>query len=67
MGASEGQERGALLLVVARFDRMKASVLKTEFERGGSLQSLLLRYLQAQHASSRKTLPAIASIIWRGD
>ncbi|MBD1925376.1 Crp/Fnr family transcriptional regulator [Trichocoleus sp. FACHB-90] len=30
--------------------RMKASVLKTEFERGGVLQSLLLRYMQAQHA-----------------
>lgn len=30
--------------------RMKASVLKTEFGRGGSLQSLLLRYMQAQHA-----------------
>ena len=30
--------------------RMKASVLKTEFERGGLLQSLLLRYIQAQHA-----------------
>lgn len=30
--------------------RMKASVLKTEFQRGGVLQSLLLRYMQAQHA-----------------
>lgn len=30
--------------------RMKASLLKTEFQRGGSLQSLLLRYMQAQHA-----------------
>ncbi|MBD1934052.1 MULTISPECIES: Crp/Fnr family transcriptional regulator [Cyanophyceae] len=30
--------------------RMKASVLKTEFGRGGVLQSLLLRYIQAQHA-----------------
>jgi CRP-like cAMP-binding protein len=30
--------------------RMKASVLKTEFVRGGVLQSLLLRYMQAQHA-----------------
>ena len=30
--------------------RMKASVLKTEFERGGSLQSLLLRYMQALFA-----------------
>ena len=30
--------------------RMKASVLKTEFGRGDVLQSLLLRYIQAQHA-----------------
>jgi CRP-like cAMP-binding protein len=30
--------------------RMKASVLKTEFGRGGSLQSLLLRYMQALFA-----------------
>ncbi|MBD1880931.1 MULTISPECIES: Crp/Fnr family transcriptional regulator [unclassified Coleofasciculus] len=30
--------------------RMKASVLKTEFQRGASLQSLLLRYMQALHA-----------------
>jgi CRP-like cAMP-binding protein len=30
--------------------RMKASLLKSEFQRGGSLQSLLLRYMQAQHA-----------------
>jgi len=30
--------------------RMKASVLKTEFGRGGSWQSLLLRYLQALFA-----------------
>ena len=30
--------------------RMKASVLKSEFQRGGLLQSLLLRYMQAQHA-----------------
>jgi CRP-like cAMP-binding protein len=30
--------------------RMKASLLKSEFGRGGSLQSLLLRYMQAQHA-----------------
>jgi CRP-like cAMP-binding protein len=30
--------------------RMKASVLKTEFGRGGSLQSLLLRYIQALYA-----------------
>ncbi|MBD2744975.1 Crp/Fnr family transcriptional regulator [Coleofasciculus sp. FACHB-1120] len=30
--------------------RMKASVLKTEFQRGGSLQSLLLRYMQALYA-----------------
>jgi len=30
--------------------RMKASLLKSEFQRGGSLQSLLLRYVQAQHA-----------------
>lgn len=30
--------------------RMKASVLKTEFQRGGVLQSLLLRYMQVQHA-----------------
>jgi CRP-like cAMP-binding protein len=30
--------------------RMKASLLKTEFGRGGVLQSLLLRYMQAQHA-----------------
>ncbi len=30
--------------------RMKASVLKSEFGRGGSLQSRLLRYMQAQHA-----------------
>ncbi|MBD0300721.1 MAG: Crp/Fnr family transcriptional regulator, partial [Tolypothrix sp. T3-bin4] len=30
--------------------RMKASLLKTEFERGGSLQSLLLRYTQALYA-----------------
>ncbi|MBW4607551.1 MAG: Crp/Fnr family transcriptional regulator [Hassallia sp. WJT32-NPBG1] len=29
---------------------MKASLLKTEFERGGSLQSLLLRYTQALYA-----------------
>lgn len=29
--------------------RMKASVLKTEFERGGVVQRLLLRYIQAQH------------------
>ncbi len=29
--------------------RMKASVLKSEFQRGGSFQSLLLRYMQAQH------------------
>ncbi len=30
--------------------RMKASLLKTEFQRGGSLQSLLLRYMQALYA-----------------
>ena len=30
--------------------RMKASVLKSEFVRGGVLQSLLLRYMQAQYA-----------------
>ncbi|MDP8964139.1 MAG: helix-turn-helix domain-containing protein [Cyanobacteriota bacterium] len=30
--------------------RMKASLLKTEFQRGGVLQSLLLRYTQAQYA-----------------
>ena len=30
--------------------RMKASLLKTEFERGDSLQSLLLRYTQALYA-----------------
>jgi CRP-like cAMP-binding protein len=30
--------------------RMKASLLKTEFQRGGSLQSLLLRYTQALYA-----------------
>lgn len=30
--------------------RMKASVLKTEFQRGGSLQNLLLRYMQALYA-----------------
>ena len=30
--------------------RMKASVLKTEFGRGGSLQSLLLRYIKALYA-----------------
>ena len=30
--------------------RMKASLLKTEFQRGGSFQSLLLRYMQAQYA-----------------
>jgi len=30
--------------------RMKANLLKTEFQRGGVLQSLLLRYMQAQHA-----------------
>ena len=29
--------------------RMKASLLKSEFQRGGVLQSLLLRYMQAQH------------------
>jgi CRP-like cAMP-binding protein len=30
--------------------RMKASLLKTEFQRGGSLQSLLLGYTQALYA-----------------
>jgi len=30
--------------------RMKASLLKTEFQRGGSLESLLLRYTQALYA-----------------
>jgi CRP-like cAMP-binding protein len=30
--------------------RMKASLLKSEFQRGGSLQSLLLRYIQALYA-----------------
>jgi CRP-like cAMP-binding protein len=35
--------------------RMKASVLKTEFQRGGVLQSLLLRYMQAQHAFVSQT------------
>ncbi len=30
--------------------RMKASVLKSEFQRGGSFQSLLLRYMQALYA-----------------
>jgi CRP-like cAMP-binding protein len=30
--------------------RMKASVLKSEFKRGGVLQSLLLRYMQALYA-----------------
>ncbi len=30
--------------------RMKASLLKSEFQRGGVLQSLLLRYMQAQHS-----------------
>jgi CRP-like cAMP-binding protein len=30
--------------------RMEASLLKTEFQRGGSLQSLLLRYTQALYA-----------------
>jgi CRP-like cAMP-binding protein len=42
----------ALVQVSDSATRMKASVLKTEFERGGGsvLQSLLLRYMQAQHA-----------------
>jgi CRP-like cAMP-binding protein len=30
--------------------RMKANLLKSEFQRGGSLQSLLLRYTQAVYA-----------------
>jgi len=30
--------------------RMEASLLKTEFQQGGSLQSLLLRYIQALYA-----------------
>jgi CRP-like cAMP-binding protein len=41
----------ALVQVSDSATRMKASVLKTEFGGGGSvLQSLLLRYMQAQHA-----------------
>lgn len=35
--------------------RMKASLLKTEFERGGQLQSLLLRYMQALHTQISQT------------
>jgi hypothetical protein len=43
--------------------RMKAELLKTEFNRGGSLQSLLLRYTQARYTPrSRNRLPATVSI-----
>ena len=40
----------ALVQAAGSSMRMKASVLKTEFERGGVVQRLLLRYIQAQHA-----------------
>jgi CRP-like cAMP-binding protein len=40
----------ALVQVSDSATRMKASVLKTEFGGGSVLQSLLLRYMQAQHA-----------------
>jgi len=36
--------------------RMKANVLKTEFNRGGMLQSLLLRYVQSLLAQATQTL-----------
>ncbi|MBW4565246.1 MAG: Crp/Fnr family transcriptional regulator [Mojavia pulchra JT2-VF2] len=32
--------------------RMKASLLKTEFQKGGSMQSLLMRYIQAMYAQT---------------
>jgi len=35
--------------------RMKPSLLKTEFQQGGSLQSLLLRYTQALYAQTSQT------------
>ncbi|NEQ20753.1 MAG: Crp/Fnr family transcriptional regulator [Microcoleus sp. SIO2G3] len=35
--------------------RMEASLLKTEFQQGGSLQSLLLRYTQALYAQTSQT------------
>jgi len=34
---------------------MEASLLKTEFQQGGSLQSLLLRYTQALYAQTSQT------------
>jgi len=48
-----GDNIASLTAMVQREDsgmRMKARKLKTEFQRGGVLQSLLLRYTQAQHA-----------------
>ncbi|MBD1804619.1 Crp/Fnr family transcriptional regulator [Microcoleus sp. FACHB-SPT15] len=35
--------------------RMEASLLKTEFQQGGSLQNLLLRYTQALYAQTSQT------------
>ncbi|HEY9633229.1 MAG TPA: Crp/Fnr family transcriptional regulator, partial [Coleofasciculaceae cyanobacterium] len=40
----------AMVQVAGSGMRMKASLLKTEFGRGGVLQSLLLRYMQALYA-----------------
>jgi CRP-like cAMP-binding protein len=40
----------AMVQVAGSGMRMEASLLKTEFHRGGSLQSLLLRYTQALYA-----------------
>jgi hypothetical protein len=40
----------AMVQVAGSGMRMKASLLKTEFQRGGVLQSLLLRYMQALYA-----------------
>src|SRR4028118_2185579 len=47
--------------------RMEASLLKTEFQRGGVLQSLLLRYTQALYALTSQTWLATASITWKRD
>ncbi len=45
----------AVVQSVGQGFRMKASVLKTEFERGGRLQYLLLRYTQALIAQMTQT------------
>ena len=54
MGGESTPSRAVVQSVGQGF-RMKASVLKTEFERGGRLQYLLLRYTQALIAQMTQT------------